>query len=372
MLTEQQIQFIKQYVDVKYFDVEKIIAYLKIHDVVGDEIFELALKKDCNRNIRMLNGRCGYEPISKDLFIKRIPFFFYEADFDKGQHGGLDDLIYGLYRKASEKDNWRIVYEKLERLFYHHHLTIPELMGYIVVQTGVVSRTDLFLQWADYVDLCEKIHSDDYYPQSFIYSNNVVREKCGLEPIIYEPGLVGFNENFLRRGNEIIIGGEFPCDENGNPEMRWIALWIEDAKYITASDTFSMTNTKTIDKELHIGLTPTTKIYMPNIYNNKDETEDVWYPIYSGPLAMEFDSNTLKYYRSYAKYTQQQVADAIGVQVRTYQKWEGGETIPDGYNLIRIMNLLDIPSVQEFVKAPPFEDTGFKLFKSKTTNTIAK
>ena len=47
--------------------------------------------------------------------------------------------------------------------------------------------------------------------------------------------------------------------------------------------------------------------------------------------------------------TQQDVAAAIGASVRTYQKWESGETTPDCQNLIRIMNWLDIPDIQQLI-----------------------
>ena len=44
------------------------------------------------------------------------------------------------------------------------------------------------------------------------------------------------------------------------------------------------------------------------------------------------------------------VDDAIGANVRTYQKWESGETTPDGTNLLRLMNWLNIPNVHEVTK----------------------
>ena len=50
------------------------------------------------------------------------------------------------------------------------------------------------------------------------------------------------------------------------------------------------------------------------------------------------------------KYTQKQVADAVGTSVRTYQKWESGETTPDGHFLIRLINWLDILNIQETIK----------------------
>ena len=125
-----------------------------------------------------------------------------------------------------------------------------------------------------------------------------------------------------------------------------------------------MSNSATMEKELHIGITPKTKVYMPNIYNDKDDG-DTWYPIYFGPLAMEFDKETLKYYRNKINITQQILADAVGVQLRTYQKWEKGETIPDGYNLIKLMNYLNIESVQRFIVNNPIYDDGFAKFKAR-------
>ena len=51
---------------------------------------------------------------------------------------------------------------------------------------------------------------------------------------------------------------------------------------------------------------------------------------------MEFDHTVLKERREHLKYTQQEVADAVGANIRTYQKWEYGDTQPDGYYLLRL------------------------------------
>ena len=72
--------------------------------------------------------------------------------------------------------------------------------------------------------------------------------------------------------------------------------------------------------------------------------------MYAGPLNMEFDYTALRDYRDRRGYTQQQVADAVGTSVRTYQKWEAGNTIPDGYFLLKLLNWLDIPDIQNIVK----------------------
>ena len=43
------------------------------------------------------------------------------------------------------------------------------------------------------------------------------------------------------------------------------------------------------------------------------------------------------------------MADAVEANIRTYQKWENGETKPDGYYLLRILNWLDIPDVNDII-----------------------
>ena len=65
---------------------------------------------------------------------------------------------------------------------------------------------------------------------------------------------------------------------------------------------------------------------------------------------MEFDYIAMKTARTDLGMTQKDVADAIGASVRTYQKWESGDTTPDGHYLLRIMNWLNIDDVQELIK----------------------
>jgi len=58
----------------------------------------------------------------------------------------------------------------------------------------------------------------------------------------------------------------------------------------------------------------------------------------------------LKDCRKRLKYTPKDVADAIGATIRTYQKWENGETTPDGHYLLRLLNGLDIRDIQDVVR----------------------
>ena len=90
-------------------------------------------------------------------------------------------------------------------------------------------------------------------------------------------------------------------------------------------------------------------MHVLNFYNNPDETEDYWYQVYAGPLTMRFDYKILKEQRTKLGFSQQQVADAVETNVRTYQKWEHGETTPDGHFLIRLLNWLDISDIQSAI-----------------------
>lgn len=363
MITKEQEQFVRNHITPEYFDPDKVVNYLRIHDRVGAEIFDLALKNQCKRNIRLVSEGFGFHTVDVDTFVKRVPFYFYEPDFDKDQHGDLCSLVCGMVQDNRDCDS-EDLYIALERLFYHYKMGVPEIMGYPISLTGTYGRSDVFFMWVHYLDLCYELHIDNKYPAAFLYEYNRILNLAGEEPLIHFPGLVGFNEDFLRQDREIIIGGEFPCDNNNTPILEWIGIWIENAAYVKAVNCYSLGNDPTLKKELHIGLTPCTKIYMPNIYNSSDSC-DTWYPIYFGPRAMEFDKEALKFYRTRLNITQQVLADAVGVQLRTYQKWEKGDTIPDGHNLIRLMNYLNIESVQDFVINEPIFDDGFLKFKAR-------
>lgn len=48
-------------------------------------------------------------------------------------------------------------------------------------------------------------------------------------------------------------------------------------------------------------------------------------------------------------YCQSSVAEAVGTNLRTYQKLEYGETQPNCYFLLRLMNWLDISNIQDAI-----------------------
>ena len=56
-----------------------------------------------------------------------------------------------------------------------------------------------------------------------------------------------------------------------------------------------------------------------------------------------------------ARGSQQAVAAALGVDERSYRKWESGRTHPDGFNMLRLLLYLEIEDVQWVAKDIEFD-----------------
>lgn len=350
MISEKEKNIVNQYVDERYFDRDKIMKYLSIHDTVGNEIFKYCLQENhaddrkIGRTLNWLDDDHGYCPLPVEVFVKRIPFYFYVADYDNHKVGDLGCILSGVYGDLEQETKIEDIYNILEYMFYERQLPLDVIFQYTVDQTKLVSQNNIFLNWYNYLKLCRELGIDDLTPERFISSYNEVLEKSSLAPIIYEISDIGVGEMFWRNGTHMEFEGVFPCDKNGNPILKWIGLRIKNAGEITCSCRGSMRG------RLLVELKPNTMIYALNIYNNREETEDYWYQIYAGPQNMYFDFQAIRNARERLKYTQKQVAEAIGASVRTYQKWEGGETTPDGHYLLRILNWLDLPDVQNVTR----------------------
>lgn len=64
---------------------------------------------------------------------------------------------------------------------------------------------------------------------------------------------------------------------------------------------------------------------------------------------MGFDYNNLKLYRKKCGFTQEQVAEKLGVSRQAVAKWERGETLPDIENVIALADLYEV-SVDSLVR----------------------
>lgn len=347
MITKEQEKFIRSAVNPKYYDVGKLIKYLSMHDVVGNEIFQYCDKRvddrENNTYSQYLDDEEGYMPLSVSRFVLRAPFYFYTDHLDARTVARMGSLGYVLAACSEDIADGRIsletVYGALEFMYYELKLPLVEIFSYWIDQGNTVS-SKYFLRWNHYLHLCVNLGITDYYPERLITAYNELLEASGLQPIIYEVSEYFAGEYYQRDGKRLCLEGYFPCDEDGKPIMKWIGVQAPGAKKISCDCKKSRMG------NLWIDITPKTVVHLLNVYNSKDDRDDYWYQVYTGPLTMEFDYTILKDKRKQLKMTQQEVAEAVGANVRTYQKWENGETTPDGHYLIRLLNWLDISDIQ--------------------------
>lgn len=351
MLTKEQKKSIEEYVNPDYYDVDKLNRYLDMHNIVGNEIFQYCDKHKENKDrptySSYLDNDTYCQPLSVDKFVRRIPFFFYtheQKEFhDLESMGDLDD-IYSASSHDILKGTHTIeeIFEILEYTFYKLKLPLVHIFSYWINQTGYI-KGEGFFQWYEYLKLREGQPNIDYFPVRFITAYNEALEENGHDPIIYEAYDLPNGRYYYRDGTKIKFEGQFPCDRDGKPILKWIGIRTKNVGEISCDCEKSEVGL------LIVTIKPNSVIYLLNIYNDEGE-DDFWYQVYAGPQCMEFDYGILKYQRKILNFTQQQVADAIGATVRTYQKWENGETTPDGHFLLRLMNWLDIRDAQDAVE----------------------
>lgn len=333
-LGENQLKLIKETIK-EQEKVEKLLEYLNRNEIVGKEVFPYVNFTDEKFDYSVM-----YYPISRDKFIKRIPFFAYKPNLNKNSIGDFRLYYLGIYKMESMDDNFEDIteriYETIEKMYYHYELDLDTIFNYPIKQTGYGSDLDIFFKWAHYLELAEKLKLSNRTPKHFIVDYNIALERSGLEPVIYYIEETFNNEYIERYGNTITVHGTFPCDENNQPILRWIGIKIENCTNIKLG----------IDKRLSgrmiIEINPKTAIWRLDC-----DGKENWHLLYAGPLLQTFDYKKLKETRLSQKLTQKMVAKAIDASERTYQKWEAGDTMPDCIYLLRLMNVLDIREISE-------------------------
>ncbi|MEK3901003.1 helix-turn-helix domain-containing protein [Paenibacillus sp. FSL R7-0179] len=338
-------KYLTNYID-DFKIIKKIKSYFERHDNIGEEIFPYLGEKE----------HSWYFPnriLSKESFLRRIPFYFHQRQDDLDHLGELEDYVRGVFQLkngAQIPENIERLFLTLEHMYYHHHLELNQIFNYPIKQKGLVGETGFLFQWTHYLDLIEELDISDKLPTQFITAYNHTLEKSGLQPIIYPLFLYYENGFISREKQEFKVYGTFPCDEFGQPILRWIGIKIKNQIRVWAE------LNRTYTGEIHIEAGPRTGIWGLNCWNNSEDGTDYWYPLHIGPQLMEFDNEELKSIRIREGYTQKEVATAIGASIRSYQKWEAGETTPDSHNLLRLLNFLDIQDPYGLARYLDIED----------------
>lgn len=329
---------------------ERLTTYLNIHDTIGEEIFPY-LGLDSN------HFKVGKYIISnsKNLFLRRIPFYLHKHQHELKHLGQVKDYLVDLFQYpeyAGELEkNTEQVYEWFEKMHFHYQISVDDILNYPRIQLGTSSGIgDFLFKWGHYLELMDDLVLPDKMPAHFIVAYNEALERKGLPPIIYDLEMQYNNDYVSRNGQILKVRGTIPCDQSGQPILRWIGLQIKNELKVWAEVN------KSFKGELFIQVGPKTAIWARNIYGPQVNGEDEFYPLFYGPLLMEFDNEALKFYRGNSGYTQKEIADAIGANVRTFQKWEHGETEPDSRFMLRLMNFLDIQDTKQLTRFLDYED----------------
>ena len=384
-LTGIQQEIINQYIDENLIDKTKLVAYIEKHKIIKNEVFRLCSclpkkhKFSDEAYCGLLDHDYAFAPISRDIFLRRVPILFHcPQKKESGAHmSGLWNVL-PTKRGDLNADELEQLYVDLEFMYYTLHLPLDIIFGYASNQVrrerkvkkhesrglfdfsppdysedemfgveGELSAKQVFMWWCHYTRICEKLAWADYTPDCFLTAYNNALEAVGEAPIIHKP-LAQFGvQYFARRGNIFTCKGNFPRDENGTPILRWTAIRVRNASSIRYSGVKSQAGT------LEIEIRPDTTIYLLGSDNYEDPEDawrdDEWHQIYAGPLNMQFNYKALKAIRTERGMTQKEVAEAVGSNVRTYQKWESGTSTPDGDFILRIMNWLQIENVQDLI-----------------------
>ena len=183
MLTKLQLEIIDKYVKEDFYDKEKLIRYLNMHEMVGNEIFDYVDRK--NRNLyrkeahgNILDGEMGYEPVNTETFVRRIPFYFYTWDGDINSDRGCED-IENIFRHVwmeikTGEISVESIYQDFEYMFYEKGIEPYYIFNYIVDQTGLVTQ-EYFFEWVEYLHLCDKLGWKNTIPENFITAYNMAR-----------------------------------------------------------------------------------------------------------------------------------------------------------------------------------------------------
>ncbi len=175
MISQEDRSFIMKYVDERYFDVEKLLRYLDMHQMVGNEIFEYV-----DKNLYMgtrpahsskLDTDRGYYPLHKASFIDRIPFYFYVVDYEENEAIGNLDFLLSELGKHYNADDLESFYQDLRYLYYDQKLELKDIFNYTIDQSGQL-ESGLFSIWIDYLHICDELNNDCKMPRSLITSYN--------------------------------------------------------------------------------------------------------------------------------------------------------------------------------------------------------
>ena len=388
-LTAEQELLVRKYVSDRFFNVEAFIEHLNNNEMIKIDIFYSYLRQ----NLQILYLQ-SYKPVSKDVFIRRIPVYFYSLNNYKNKVDITKLFIsYAMYINNNSKFNgdnsinqdlvnsynvfscdFEPLYFLLEKNYYFRKIPLQGIFEYLNEQIGQLDFS-ILEKWSHYLDLLVELKDDIIFPNNILYAYNKELVMNGKNPIIYYPNSMSLTQR-TKNGRKMILDGLFPIDDNNEPILEWIGIWYENVGNISivrkvmdvsyADQVFGNVYGKLLHNSIAIELKNDSIVYLARNRYNKFEGKlnNVWKEVYSGPKHMIFNYTIISKCRENLKIAQKEMAEDLEINLRTFQRFEAGESTPDALNLMKIMKYLGIDSHEIFTLKEEILDDEFKKFKS--------
>lgn len=354
---------------------EKIVEYLNVHKKeVGPEALFTS-----DGNSKMIFKSLFKESWNPDDFLKRLPFFYETVsldEFDDYDDGLMHfDCTYGLSFEGileefnvptrtswSETDEdeeegdddaeegndysepeWEDLLNRFlaiyDKAVLHYGISCHDLLKWLFSEHYRNFQNDwmfdVVLRFEKYLELCEKTNRTITLPEDLTVSLNLLKEKVGEKPEIVcrvwgEP---------QREGDNLVYHFSYIPLIDNIPVLRWMGIRTNGTEKVIArphkpSD-WDVTGEEA-GKDLVIELKLDSKV---EIFDGEK-----WRTDYLGPNRLDVDLSVLRKRRKELGFKQAHVAEAVGVELRTYQKWESNEKEGikgvKGISLVRLMHYL--------------------------------
>lgn len=358
MKTEVIKETLNKYIDNNLYDVDGLFEYIKYKTNVELSSLHTFVRKV---NVPFLKRNYGLrenpyfeatnwfddsDEIDIDLFLRRVPFFFHlYSNKERGLTSNFGTLL--LCFHSGFLQNEEDFYHILDKLHYSFDISLDNIFGYVLNQFGNLDSFNDYLIWYEYASIIHESHQTDYTPKNLLWSFNKILSERGKEVRRYSI------DSWKRTDREIIVSGNLPFNPETNElEPSWILLWINNASKIYVEKG----NSSDLRINVHIALQPDTFVYQ--------YIDDTWEQLYVGPTEMYFDLEAIRSKRKELKYTQDEVANIIGVSVRSYRYFEEGRYVPNGLQLIRLMNLLNFNDFEALIYKENIKDPELSKFLS--------
>ena len=371
-ISKAGIDIIRSSVDEKVFNVHDLVNYIENHDVITKEIFYIMgiydnFKKDQSRYY--LNY---YQDLPRNIFIQRIPIYFYDYNHYK-KECTIKEFFESYFERVYEGndyDNIENIMWKLEKMLHYYEITLDEIFRYLINQGGIENLCYTFEKWFEYLELIGR-NKEIYRPQNILTGlNNELRIRKGLE-YIYSPEIIRIEKYY----NYVSIIGLFPTDNDGTIIFDWVGIWRINTlemssltrnhySVVRSQRRLVKQNQPIMINEVRIEVNDDSEIFILKDEYQNGISMPVWYSIYTGLNKLEFDYTLISYYREQQRINQKVMCYDLNISLRTFQRFEAGETRPDALDFIKIMEYLNIRDYKKFIKKKRIEDPNFEKFLS--------